>query len=157
MTGRNYDQFMKNLGRELEEIWHSKPSDLENLKKRAGHGGFHASPTIDAEFEAYVLCNQLWGLMEVQKAEKNDLETLKEVAKTIIGFSVKRYDSYFTMPFTKQLLEEAIKASDEIQTRGEFKHFISQLMLYTGRLYWWTHGLVPWYEVSVAFERATKK
>jgi hypothetical protein len=157
MAGKNYDLFMKKLGGELDKIWHNEPSDLKNLKKRAGHGGLHASPTIDAEFEAFVLSNQLWGLREVQKGEKNDLETLKEVAKTLIGFSAKRYNSYFTMPFTKQLLEEATETVDEIQTRVEFKQFISQLMLYAGRLYWWTHGLVPWYEVSVAFERATKR
>jgi hypothetical protein len=157
MTGKNYDKFMNTLRENLNKMWQNKPSDLENLEKRTGHMNFHASPVIEAEHEASMLCNELWALREVQKKEESDLETLKEVTKVLLGLSARRYNSYYKMPLTNQLLEDAIKACDEIRTREEFRQFIEQLLLYAGRLDWWTHLLIPWYDISVTFEKARKK
>ena len=156
MTGKMYGQFMKKLSEDLNKMWQNKPPDLDNLKKRTGNLDFHCSPIIEAEHEASMLCNELWGLREALKREENDKKTLTEITKILLGFSARRFDGYYKMPLTHRLLEDAINVCDQIETREELKELLEQLLLYFGRLDWWIHPLIPWYDISVTFERVMK-
>ncbi|MEM3640848.1 MAG: hypothetical protein QXH37_02855 [Candidatus Bathyarchaeia archaeon] len=151
---RTYEKTLERLKVLVQETFKEMPEDVKNLKTLTGAFGYRAAPTILAMEESRAVADELWYLRELCKKESVGLDCLKEAAKVILELRSLRFEGWYKMKSTANLLRDSAKALAESTDKTEYKNLLEQLMLYIGKQNVWIETMVPWDALSKAFEKA---
>jgi len=151
----SYEEVKEKIKRERGRIWLDPAEDLDSLKKSKGAKGMRWPVVAWAESDSRELEMFLWILRCSSQSDATNVESLKVLLSTALSLYAQRFDSWYNMKRTSQILKEAEQCVKSIQTKEEYLTFTDELMLYVGRMSFWLDTLIPWNEMSTLYEWIT--
>ncbi len=134
-----------------QEVWNSRPEDIDALEKRVGAKSQRLTPLIYAESDTRALVKCLSYLREVSMTEDLDLNTLKIVTNIFLQNDQSRAIRYYQMEGYARFMEKSRGALHKANSILEYRQVIEEVLVYVGRINFWIDEEIPWASLASAF------